>query len=265
MKVARIPYLNAAPFHWGWDEDLPFEVVEMVPRALGVAARDGAVDAGLMAVADWFSLDGSFDLVSPAMGVAASRHVRSVILFSHRPPRQLDGGRIGVTGESSTSRRLVQLLAKARWEIDVEWVPEAEFGGDPERTLDAVLLIGDRALEVMSHPDRRGWPLAVDLATEWWDWQKLPFTFAVWVARSSVSRRDRARFSGFLAGSLAVGLSHLDEIATAAANGLGSADVLAEYLGHFDYRLGPAELQGMRRFRDLLADHDIQEYSTAAV
>jgi hypothetical protein len=26
------------------------------------------------------------------------------------------------------------------------------------------------------------------------------------------------------------------------------------------YRLGPAEREGMQRFRDLLADHDILEY-----
>ena len=260
MKVARIPYLNAAPYHWAWGEDPPFDVVEMVPRALGSAARDGAIDAGLMAVADWFGLDGTFDLVSPTMGVAASEHVRSVMLFAREQPQRLDGGRIGVTGESSTSRRLLELLAKAYWEIEAEWVPESEFGGDPTRTLDGVLLIGDRALEVMADPDRQGWARAIDLASEWWAWQGLPFVFAVWAVRSGVARRDRARFSGFLAGALAVGLQHLDEIAAARADGLGSAEALRAYLAHMTYRLGPAEREGMQRFRDLLADHDILEY-----
>ncbi|HUP19613.1 MAG TPA: MqnA/MqnD/SBP family protein, partial [Gemmatimonadota bacterium] len=173
---------------------------------------------------------------------------------------RLDGGRIGVTGESSTSRRLLELLARAYWEIDVEWVPEAEFGQDPTRTLDGVLMIGDRALEIMADPDRRGWARAIDLASEWWAWQCLPFVFAVWVVRSGVARRDRARFSGFLAGALAVGLEHLEDIAAERADGLGSAESLHDYLRHITYRLGSAERDGMRRFRDLLADHDILEY-----
>ncbi|MGH7566980.1 MAG: MqnA/MqnD/SBP family protein, partial [Gemmatimonadota bacterium] len=127
MKVAKIPYLNAAPFYAGWGDDPPFESVSMVPRELGVAARDGTIDAGLMAVADWFRVDGSFDLIEPALGVAASEHVKSVILFSHDPPRRLDGRRVVVTRESSTSRRLAQLLAVAYWEAGIQWIPEDEL------------------------------------------------------------------------------------------------------------------------------------------
>jgi predicted solute-binding protein len=44
---------------------------------------------------------------------------------------------------------------------------------------------------------------------------------------------------------------------------LGDAESLTAYLEHITYRLGPAELEGMRRFRDLLAEHDIQEYQDA--
>ncbi|MDX1623347.1 MAG: menaquinone biosynthesis protein [Gemmatimonadota bacterium] len=265
MKVARIPYLNAEPFHAGWGEDPPFEVVRMVPSELGEAARSGTIDAGLMAVADWFTVDGTFDLVFPPMGVAASERVRSVILFAHEQPRRLSGARIGVTRESSTSKRLLELLALARWEIDVEWVPEDEIEGDPVESLDAMLLIGDRALHRMAREDLGGWGRAVDLAAEWWAWQGLPFVFAVWAVRSGVPRRDRERFTGFLSGSLAVGAERLGEIAAAHADGLGDADALRAYLEHFTYRLGSGEQKGLERFRDLLADHDIQEYGLSAV
>lgn len=265
MNVARIPYLNSEPFYAGWGDDPPFDVVDMVPRRLGEAARDGAVDAGLMAVADWFTLDGVFDLVSPPMGIAAREHVRSVILLTDHQPRQLDGARIGVTGESSTSRRLLELLATAYWEIEAEWVPEAEIPGDPADSVDALLLIGDRALEAMADPDRKGWRRAVDLAAEWWSWQALPFVFAVWTVRSAVARRERERFSGFLTGSLAIGVERIEEIAAEHANGLGDADALRAYLSHFAYRLGGEERAGLARFRDLLAEHDIQEYEDTRV
>ena len=99
----------------------------MAPRDLGVAAGNGTIDAGLMAVADWFREDGSFELIEPELGVAASEHVRSVILFSNENPGRLDGRRVAVTRESSTSRRLAQLLAVAYWKADIEWIPEDEL------------------------------------------------------------------------------------------------------------------------------------------
>lgn len=261
MKVARIPYLNSAPFYTGWGEEPPFEVVELVPRELGELARDGVIDAGLMAIADWFTVEGSFDLVTPVMGIAAAEHVRSVVLLSHDQPAHLSGGRIGVTGETATSKRLLQLLALAYWKIeDVTWVPEEEVEGDPVEALDALLLIGNRALRSMAREDLGGWDRAVDLAAEWWAWQALPFVFAVWAIRAGVPRRERERFAGFLSGSLALGTDRLGEIAATHADGLGSADTLRAYLEHFTYRLGSEELEGLQRFRDLLADHDIQEY-----
>jgi chorismate dehydratase len=266
VKIARIPYLNAEPFYAGWGDDPPFDVVELVPRALGAAARDGVIDAGLMAVADWFTVSGDFALIEPALGVAARQEVRSVILFTDEPVRLLAGRRIGVTGESSTSRRLLELLARAKWSIeDVTWVPEEEIAGAPRGDVDAMLLIGNRALEVMALPDRGGWTRAVDLASEWWAWQGLPFVFAVWAVRTAVPRRERERFAGFLSGSLALGSERLGEIADARAGRLGEADALRDYLENLVYRLGPAELDGLQRFRDLLAEHDILEYPTAPV
>lgn len=265
MNVAKIPYLNAEPFYVGWGDDPPFDVVEMVPSKLGRAARDGIIDAGLMAVADFFTVDGVFDLVAPSMGVAAREHVRSVILLTREQPRRLDGARVGVTGESSTSKRLTELLAKAYWEIEPEWVPEAEIEGDPVEEVEALLLIGDRALEAVADPDLKGWERYVDLAAEWWAWQSLPFVFAVWAVRTGVARRERERFAGFLTGSLAIGVERIGEIAEAKAGAMGDAETLRAYLEHFEYRLGPEEREGLERFRDLLADHDIQEYTDTRV
>ncbi|MGH7558906.1 MAG: menaquinone biosynthetic enzyme MqnA/MqnD family protein [Gemmatimonadota bacterium] len=265
MKVAKIPYLNAQPFYYGWGDEPPFEVVSMVPSELGRAASEGSIDAGLMAVADYIGQEGTFELTSPPMGIAVRDHVRSVVLLSRRRARGLDGRRVGVTRESSTSRRLLELLARARWEVEPEWVREDDIDGDPGEAVDALLLIGDRALEAVADSKRRGWERVIDLATEWREWQKLPFVFAVWAVRTTLPRRERERFAGFLTGSLAVGSEHLLEIATAAAGELGTKEDLAAYLGNFVYRLGAEERAGLRRFRDLLADHDILEYRQTPV
>jgi chorismate dehydratase len=258
VKVARIPYLNAEPFYAGWGEAPPFEVVDMVPSALGRAARAGEIDGGLMATADYFELEDDFEIVDPKMGVAASRHVRSVVLLSNDSPSGLDGRRIGVTGESSTSVQLLKLLARARWKIDAEWVPEHEIKGDPRGQIAGLLLIGDRALEAMAAPDRLGWMRTTDLTTEWWAWHELPFVFAVWVARRTLPERERDRFAGFLAGSLAVGHPRIAELAATRPRSLGKPDVLRRYLEHFDYRLDDAELEAIDRFRRLLVEYEIE-------
>ena len=230
----------------------------MVPSALGRAARAGEIDGGLMAVADHFELENDFELVDPHMGVAASRHVRSVVLLSNDSPSGLDGRRIAVTEESSTSVQLVKLLACARWKIDATWVPEHEIGGDPRGQVAGLLLIGDRALEAMAAPNRLGWARTTDLATEWWMWQELPFVFAVWVARRTLPERERNRFAGFLAGSLAVGRQRIAELVATRPESLGEPEVLRRYLEHFDYRLDDAELEAIGRFKHLLAEHRIK-------
>jgi chorismate dehydratase len=257
MKVARIPYLNAEPFYAGWGDAPPFEVVDMVPSALGHAARAGEIDAGLMATADYIGLENEFELIDPRLGVAASRHVRSVILLSNEPPSGLNGRRIALTDESSTSVRLLKLVARARWKIDATWVPEHEISGDPRGQVDGLLLIGDRALEAMAAPDRSGWVRTTDLATEWWMWQELPFVFAVWVARRTLPERERNRFAGFIAGSLAVGRQRIADLVATRPGSLGQPEVLRQYLEHFDYRLDDAELEAIDRFRLLLAEHEI--------
>jgi chorismate dehydratase len=258
VKVARIPYLNAEPFYAGWGDAPPFEVVDMVPSVLGRAARAGEIDGGLMATADYFGLENEFELVDPKMGVAARRHVRSVVLLSNDSPSGLDGRRIGVTGESSTSVQLLKLLARARWNIDATWVPEEEITGDPRGQVAGLLLIGDRALEAMAAPDRSGWMRTTDLATEWWAWHELPFVFAVWVARKTLSEQERNRFAGFLAGSLAVGRLRIDEFVATHPGSLGKPDVLRRYLEHFDYRLDEAEFEAIDRFKRLLAEYEIE-------
>ena len=198
MKVAKIPYLNAVPFYAGWGDDPPFESVSMVPRELGVAARNGTIDAGLMAVADWFRVDGLFDLIEPALGVAASEHVKSVILFSHDPPRRLDGRRVVVTRESSTPRRLAQLLAVAYGRArsrDSEDEPKATRS--MRRT--GLLLIGDARSRIprltsAAGPGRSTGCGMVDVAGAAVRGRYLD-------GASALPRRERERFGGYLSGS----------------------------------------------------------------
>ena len=63
----------------------------------------------------------------------------------------------------------------------------------------------------------------MDLAAAWREWTGLPFVFAVWSARRSLTSRARARLTEMIAGALDRGMARIPEIAAAAAGPLGDA------------------------------------------
>ncbi len=252
--IARIPYLNSEPFYALWDE-APGTTVDLPPRALGDAARNGAADAGLMAVADWFTLDPTFERVGN-LGISCRGAVDSVLLFARRPFEELDGATVDLTEHSQTSVALTRILLSQRYRLtDVTYTRRAvESGASP--TGDAWLLIGDAALAARRARTKELHVL--DLGQAWLEWTGLPFVYAVWAVRAALPADERARLATFLDASLAAGEHDLDGIGAryaAHAPGLGTASELTRYLSSFRYRLGPDEEKGLDRFRALWKEH----------
>jgi chorismate dehydratase len=258
--IARIPYLNSEPFYAQWHA-APGTSVDLPPRALGEAARDGQADAGLMACADWFALDPTFERVAN-FGISCRGAVDSVLLFAMRPFERLDGATVDLTEHSQTSVALTRILLAARYGLmGVTYRRRAIEAGVPPAG-DAWLLIGDAAIAA-----RRSWLAAggatsgvhvLDLGQAWEEWTGLPFVYAVWAVRAALPADERARLAAFLESSLAAGEKDLAGIGAryaAVAPELGDADELARYLARFRYRLGPDEERGLDRFRALWKEH----------
>ncbi len=224
MRVGRIPYLNSEPFYF----DLAgHELVPLAPRPLGQAMEAGRVDAGPVSLVDFFRLERT--LRPLPLGIATSGPAQSVILFSTRPPKELDGAIIGVTDETSTSVRILRLLLTAKYEVTPRaWVD----AGSPS---DAILLIGDQALRAL-HGDH---PAAhrIDLGTEWVEWTGLPCVFARWGVRASIGASACAELANALEASIGRALAALPRIAAARRDvGLDEAGV-ERYLHGFTYEL----------------------------
>jgi chorismate dehydratase len=118
----------------------------------------------------------------------------------------------------------------------------------------AVLLIGDEALR-RNKIGLDGFELVFDLALEWYNWQKLPFVFAVWAMRSTLPEERKADLRQSVENSLAYSENHLDEIGQTQGRQLGlDPDEIREYLEGFNYRLGERERESMRVFEELLAE-----------
>ena len=281
-RIARIPYLNSHPYYQRWDTlgDLGWSSVTMPPRQLGIYMERGEVDAGLMAVADLIRLEAEVEpllLSGPSgfssLGIANHDRVDSVLLFvrAEDSDRTLGGRRpslalsaenkellenavVGVTGESSTSFRLLRLLLEVRHKIRPTY-RRKDLSHVLEPDLSAVLVIGDLALRWRYHPPA-GWVQVMDLAREWWDWTGRPFVFARWAVRRSLPERTKLALARFLDGSLSEGLLALEEIASRTEIGV-ETDHVEHYLANLIYRLGPEELEAESRFRELLSDNGI--------
>jgi chorismate dehydratase len=262
--LARIPYLNAAPFYVRWAE-APGTTIDLPPRALGAEARAGRADAGLMAAADWFALDPAFARVG-SLGIACHGPVSSVLLLSRRPFAELahEGGAgvgltVDLTTESQTSVALTRILLGGRYGLTRATYRRRAVEAGEAPAGDAWLLIGDTALRARRAAERTGVHV-LDLGAEWLSWTGLPFVYALWTVRASLPVEEKARLARFLEQSLAEGERDLAALADAAATAdpeLGSAAELTGYLGAFRYRLGAEEEAGLDRFRALWKEHGL--------
>jgi chorismate dehydratase len=104
-----------------------------------------------------------------------------VVLVGNSPLKSIR--RIWLDGHSMTSIRLARVLAAEHWKIKPEWVDLMDYSvlENPAEG-DAFVLIGDKVFE-----NEGRFAHTWDLAVEWEAMTGLPFVFAVWVARKSVS------------------------------------------------------------------------------
>ena len=239
-RVGSLPYLNSEPFFACLEG---VEQVSMVPRALGAVMLRGELDAGLLSLADALALGDAIDLLP--FGIATSGATGSVHVWSHRPLAALHGATIGVTGETSTSVRILRMLLEQRYGVkDARWTTL-------HADADAVLLIGDEALRQRGRAAR--FACCTDLGTEWAEWTGLPAVFASWVIRRTLPEATRATLRAAIDTALTRGLATLDTIAARRRDtGISETEVVS-YLRNFIYRFGPAEARAIDELTRFLA------------
>lgn len=220
------------------------------PREAGQRAAAGEISAALLPVADYLRLESSFERVG-RFGIGVRGRAHSVLLFTKKPIRQLDGAVIAVTEETSTTALLLRLILEQRYELKPKAYRRGEAGD-----ADALLLIGDEALRFQAVNNQ--YPFEIDLAFEWWLWQHLPFVFAVWAVRSDAPADEKKWLETQLSRSLGVAQHQRGEIAKSYSAALGvNWEQLEAYLAGFIYRLGPLEEEGIALFRKLVNEHHL--------
>jgi chorismate dehydratase len=235
LRVGRIPYLNCEPFFHRLEG---VELVDLIPRRLGEAMASSELDAGPLSLMDYVRLESQ--LVPLPYGIGCPTGARSVLLFSDRPLSALAGARIGITGETSTSVELLRVLLALRYRVEpAAWVTA-------EEACDAVLLIGDQAIQRLARGPRARH--VADLGLEWGEWTGLPFVFARWAVAARVPAPERRAFEVALDVALEHGMEALPRIAATHRDLGWSPAEVASYLRNFSFRLGPDEEKGAAEF-----------------
>jgi len=266
VRVGRIPYVNCYPVYGAIDRGIvPLDgtLVTGVPSALNARMAEGSLDISVVSAVE-YARDARRYLLLPDLAISCDGPVRSVMLFSRRPARELDGRRVIVSRSSMTSVALLELLFEHVWHARPEFVAGdaemSDIAGFDREVHDARLVIGDAALvlrgesrpHLMSATDAAPlptYPFAYDLGETWKTWTGLPFVFAVWVAQRTAPVAEALGIHASLITSRNWGLEHLRELAMQAATATGVAEpVCHEYLSGLDYGLSYEHLAGLTEF-----------------
>ncbi len=177
-RIAAVSYLNTIPFIYGIehaDNPIGAELLLTPPAQCAQNFMEGKVDIALLPAAVVPQLTG-YELL-PDYCLGAVGPVRTVVVVSQQPIEACR--RLFLDAHSRTSVQLCGWLAAHKWHITPEWYAMEDYRQlDHPDEGDAFLLIGDKVFDYEGR-----FPYLYDLASEWQQTTKLPFAFAVWVAR----------------------------------------------------------------------------------
>lgn len=230
LRLGSVDSLNAVPLTRGLEDRVTFTT----PARLAVLLRAGALDAALLSVTELLANPGYTAL--DGIAIASRGPVRSVLLAHRRPLRELET--VHCDPASLTSVNLLRVLL-AEQGIYPRFEPLPDYAQASE--CDAVLLIGDRALDFAfaGHPHQL-W----DLGAAWWDRTGLPFVYALWTLRPGANATG---LGAVLGAARARGLAELEAIV--AAEHRYPTDFCREYLTrNIRFELGAEEKRGLIEF-----------------
>jgi len=247
--IGRVSYLNTLPF-FKYLDNREYKIFPAPPRQLGLLFKDGNIDAGIVSLVDYFEREKDFTFLK--YGIVGNKNVKSVILYSKYPIEMLDKKNIAVTDETSTSFRLLQVLLELKYGLDVVYVREKISTREKNLpNFDAFLTIGDDALRFMKHKVD-GFDYIYDLAQLWYEWQGLPFVFAVWAVKKDISHQKVNALDELLNDALNNFFSTETQIEGFYNSKIGlTKEEIKDYLHNIVYRLGEDELKAIEVFKNL--------------
>lgn len=182
VRIAAVSYLNTIPFIYGIEHagKLQADLLLSPPAGCAEAFARGEADIALIPVGALPTLSGDSKIITNYC-LGAQGGVRSVVLASNTPLKDIRN--LYLDSHSRTSVLLTRYLAVKKWDIAPEWKELTDYTLlDNPAEGDAFVLIGDKVF-----PREGKFRYWYDLSDEWKELTRLPFVFAVWVAREGVA------------------------------------------------------------------------------
>jgi chorismate dehydratase len=254
IRLGSIQFINSLVVDLGFlSGNVPIKagVTQAAPAVLNDKILNGELDMGPVS-ALWYAEHEQNFLLLPDLSISSESGVRSVLLLSRYPFKDLAKRRVAVTTTGRTTPALFQILCRRRYGFTPETVLfDRPFDGNLGDA-DAALVIGDEALLAK---ERFGNNFhVIDLAEEWSQWTGEPLVFAVWVARRDFFERNpMAAFQTYqqILNSKRWGLSRPDEVINEAERRTQlHRTVLENYFSGLSYGFNARLRKGMKLYLD---------------
>lgn len=242
IRIGAVSYLNTKPLVHRLDELAPqARLVYDLPSRLADQLASGDLDVALIPSVE-FLRNPEYMIVSDAC-IACRGPAFSVKLYCRVEPQRIET--LALDEGSRTSATLAQILLAERFGLRPALLPLPIGNSLRDTSADAVLLIGDRAMQTTDDDYVQVW----DLGDVWCRWFELPFVFAMWTARSD---RDLPGIASALTMARDAGLRSLDAISAREASGVAlPVQQCVSYLrDNLHFHLGPRELRGLQLFSE---------------
>lgn len=253
LKIGAVSYLNSKPLIEGLhDHSNDAELILDVPSQLADDLGNSLLDVALIPSVESF-LDPAYEIVSDAC-VATHGPVLSVKLYSRVHPGEIKT--LALDEGSRTSAALSQIILNERYGVQPQLQKLPLRKSTQDTDADAILLIGDRAMQSPAEKFHTTW----DLGEEWVNWTGLPFVFAMWVTRQET---DLADIPQRLSNARDLGMEEIERIADEGASLLKlRSETTYRYLTkNLHFRLGASERAGLKLFQELAIQNSFAPHS----
>ena len=191
LKVGEIPYLNCAPiFHTlrKFVDRRRYSFVRGTPANLNKLLAWGKIDAAPCSSIEYALHPDRYVLI-PDISISARGPIKSVLLFSRRPLKELNGRPVAITPASASGAMLLQIIFKKFLGFSPCFVHSQRVVSSIPGNCDAALVIGDNALK-----NKKTAPYVIDLGTIWKKYTRTYCVFSLWIARRDAFECSPASF-----------------------------------------------------------------------
>jgi chorismate dehydratase len=234
LRLGKVSYKNTLPLFYDWK--LPpdrFQIVEGTPSELASKLNLGMLDGGIISTLYFVQNKSRFALM-PDVSISSFGPVKSVLIFSEKPLEKIETLR--PSAESLSSNFIVYSLFRGFLKRKTAFVKDG-------RKTDAVLVIGDRALEMAK---RKTHPYVYDVGQLWFEFTNLPAVFALFI----VPLRWTYEYPQ-LAAQLALTLIESKEKFFKNLESMDFDEELKEYLRNLNYNFGEEHLKSVLLLEEL--------------